>query len=317
MKTIVYAPGVWDLLHIGHIKSLEHAKKFGDILIVGVQDDEDVMQCKGDYPVISLENRVAALEALGIVDLAVPYKSADYLATLKKFSVDVLVLSEEYEHAKRFEDAINYLKEKNGKVIYLPYWTAISSSKIKEKIISGRWGPIWEKVANSSLTDYEVNSSAYTPEKIKQLSEYFMQKLQINSIDSVLDYGCGSGLILKNIQCKSKFGVDVAEGMIRRALKNCPEAIYAVSDNIPFRSKFDHVISYGVFHYLPSYDAAKSIIETMLKISDSILIMDIPDIERQVDREINRRLQNKNVTPKQLYFNKQFFTDLSFEVTLN
>jgi len=131
---IVFIPGVWDLLHIGHIKALTRAKKFGDILIVGVETDEAVKKGKNSYPVIPLKDRIAALEALEVVDLAVPYEYRDYFSVVENFSIDVICLCEDYKNEPRFYKSINFIKKRNGRIIYLPYYDNISSSRIKEKI---------------------------------------------------------------------------------------------------------------------------------------------------------------------------------------
>lgn len=52
---IVYIDGSFDMLHIGHIKTLKKAKSMGDYLIVGLYDDETILEKKGcNYPVLSL-----------------------------------------------------------------------------------------------------------------------------------------------------------------------------------------------------------------------------------------------------------------------
>ena len=69
-KKIVLCHGVFDLLHIGHIKHFEEAKKFGDVLIVSVTSDEFVN--KGpNRPVFNLALRAEALIALECVDYVI------------------------------------------------------------------------------------------------------------------------------------------------------------------------------------------------------------------------------------------------------
>ena len=72
-KKIVQCHGVFDLLHLGHIKHFENAKNFGDILIVTVTPDEYVK--KGpNRPVFSLRQRMESLSALEAVDYVVANK---------------------------------------------------------------------------------------------------------------------------------------------------------------------------------------------------------------------------------------------------
>lgn len=133
-KIIVYIPGKWDLLHSGHIKAIERASKYGDVLIVAVQSDEDAFNDNGNYPAISQEDRILALEAIKYVDIAVPYKKGDYLKNVVDYCVDVLVLCDKYKDVERFQSAVDYMLSNNKMVVYLPYSDKISSTEIKETI---------------------------------------------------------------------------------------------------------------------------------------------------------------------------------------
>ncbi len=71
-KKIVYTGGTYDLLHEGHVKYLEEAKKRGDILIVGVDSDELTRQRKPDIknrPIVRLEERLLMLAHVRSVDI--------------------------------------------------------------------------------------------------------------------------------------------------------------------------------------------------------------------------------------------------------
>ena len=74
---IVYIQGSFDLLHHGHLKRLEEAKKHGDFLYVGIWDDEMVRYYKGDiFPIISLQERILMCLACKHVDdvvIGAPY----------------------------------------------------------------------------------------------------------------------------------------------------------------------------------------------------------------------------------------------------
>jgi len=66
---LVVVTGVFDLLHIGHLRFLEAARRLGDALVVGVEDDERVRRWKGpERPVQSQEDRCDLLRALRVVD---------------------------------------------------------------------------------------------------------------------------------------------------------------------------------------------------------------------------------------------------------
>ncbi|MDY6863158.1 MAG: adenylyltransferase/cytidyltransferase family protein [Thermodesulfobacteriota bacterium] len=82
-KTIVFTNGCFNLLHVGHIRSLKDAKNLGDVLIVGVNDDKSIEYLKRDkYPlIIPVEERMEILAALSMVDYVIRFSelSADNL----------------------------------------------------------------------------------------------------------------------------------------------------------------------------------------------------------------------------------------------
>ena len=68
-KKIVFTNGCFDLLHLGHVRLLEKAKKLGDILVVGLNSDRSVRRLKGDSrPFFKEKDRASVLAALEAVD---------------------------------------------------------------------------------------------------------------------------------------------------------------------------------------------------------------------------------------------------------
>lgn len=68
-RTVVWTNGCFDLLHPGHVQSLEAARRLGDLLVVGINDDESVRRLKGQgRPVLPADQRAALLAALACVD---------------------------------------------------------------------------------------------------------------------------------------------------------------------------------------------------------------------------------------------------------
>ncbi len=73
-KTVVFANGVFDILHVGHVRYLKEARDMGDILIVAVNDDDSVRRLKGkDRPLMPVEERMEILEALACVDYIIKF----------------------------------------------------------------------------------------------------------------------------------------------------------------------------------------------------------------------------------------------------
>lgn len=98
-ETIVLVGGVFDILHYGHVRFLEAAKKQGDTLMVALEPDRKVKKIKGDgRPVNNEKIRAQVVAALSCVDYVVilpELKSdKDYLKMTKKISPDVIAVTE-------------------------------------------------------------------------------------------------------------------------------------------------------------------------------------------------------------------------------
>lgn len=91
---IVLTGGVFDIIHLGHLKTLNEAKKYGDILIVVVASDQTVKLNKGRPPINSQENRIKLLSHIDLVDIVVagdpnPEKLIEIVI---KYHPDIIVL---------------------------------------------------------------------------------------------------------------------------------------------------------------------------------------------------------------------------------
>ena len=97
-KKIVFTNGCFDILHVGHVKYLQIAKSFGDILIVGLNSDASVSRLKGpSRPVNIAEDRAYLLAALEAVDFVVPFEDDTPYELIKMIAPDVLVKGGDYE----------------------------------------------------------------------------------------------------------------------------------------------------------------------------------------------------------------------------
>jgi len=91
-KKIVFTNGCFDLLHAGHIKYLEEAKKLGDILIVALNSDASVRRIKGPgRPLVSQKDRSCIVAALTSVDYVCLFGEATPIKVIRALRPDVLV----------------------------------------------------------------------------------------------------------------------------------------------------------------------------------------------------------------------------------
>ena len=131
-KTIVYAAGVWDMFHIGHLNILKAAKALGDILIVGVSTDELVERTKGHRPMMDYTDRAAVVEACRYVDMVVPQEDIEKDEQLERLNVDILVVGSDWWQRK--VHGHQWMIDHGKKVFYLPYTQSMSSTKLRDAL---------------------------------------------------------------------------------------------------------------------------------------------------------------------------------------
>ena len=121
--------GTFDLLHYGHIRLLERAKKLGDYLIVALSTDK-FNAIKGKKAYHDYETRKKMLEALRCVDLVIPEENWEQkLDDVKRYYVDVVVMGSDWAGSDKFD----YLK-KYCELVYLDRTDGISTTKIKKDL---------------------------------------------------------------------------------------------------------------------------------------------------------------------------------------
>jgi len=97
-KKIVFTNGCFDLLHAGHVRYLEAAKRFGDVLIVGLNSDRSVHELKGESRPINNENdRASILAALEAVNYVVVFDEDTPYKLIKTIKPNTLVKGGDYE----------------------------------------------------------------------------------------------------------------------------------------------------------------------------------------------------------------------------
>ena len=97
-KKIVFTNGCFDILHVGHVKYLQIAKGFGDVLIVGLNSDASVSRLKGpSRPINQAQDRAYLLAALEAVDFVVLFEADTPYELIKMIKPDVLVKGGDYE----------------------------------------------------------------------------------------------------------------------------------------------------------------------------------------------------------------------------
>ncbi|MBF0118156.1 MAG: D-glycero-beta-D-manno-heptose 1-phosphate adenylyltransferase [Desulfobacterales bacterium] len=133
-KRIVFTNGCFDIMHVGHVRYLESAKKEGDILIVGLNSDISVRTIKGiKRPIINQQQRAEVLSALSCVDYVVFFDEPDPFNIIDRLQPDVLVKGADWTEDKII--GADIVKKRGGKVARIKIVPDISTSEIIKRII--------------------------------------------------------------------------------------------------------------------------------------------------------------------------------------
>jgi D-glycero-beta-D-manno-heptose 1-phosphate adenylyltransferase len=96
-RTIVFANGVFDLLHVGHVRYLQAAKMEGDLLVVGINSDASTRKLKGKgRPILTERARASLVAALKSVDYVVIFDELDVIRLLREIQPDVHAKGTDY-----------------------------------------------------------------------------------------------------------------------------------------------------------------------------------------------------------------------------
>ena len=132
-KRVVFTNGCFDLLHPGHIRSLETARALGDVLIVGINSDESVRTLKGpSRPVIPAEERAEILASLECVDAVLIFDELTPQRVIAALLPDILVKGGDWpgnQIVGREE-----VEAAGGKVVLVDVVPGYSTTEILKKI---------------------------------------------------------------------------------------------------------------------------------------------------------------------------------------
>lgn len=130
---IVLTSGCFDLIHQGHIKHLQEAKKQGDILIVAVNSDYSIRRLKGKgKPILNEEQRLTIIASIRFVDYVYLFDSSNVVDSINMLKPDVFVIGQ--ESVVLFPEEVNSAKECGCKIHVVKRINSYSSSNIIKKI---------------------------------------------------------------------------------------------------------------------------------------------------------------------------------------
>ena len=219
-KKIVCCHGVFDLLHIGHLKHFKSAKKYGDILIVSVTPDKFVQKGFG-RPYFNSEQRMESLASIEVIDFVVLNNSANAVNIVKKIKPNFFVKGPEY---KIFEEDITgeikneelAVKKNGGKLIFTDDLIYSSSS-----------------ILNQSGNTYNSDQKKFT-DKIKSKINLISFNQQIKKLQDLKVLVLGEVIIDKYVFCEALGKSGKEPHLVLRDLREevYPGGVIAIARNI-------------------------------------------------------------------------------------
>lgn len=136
-KTVVFTNGCYDLLHPGHISTLEAARSMGDVLVLALNSDAGTRRMKGPArPIIPERERVELALALEAVDAVTLFDEETPRALVAALLPDVLVKGADWSH---FVAGREEVEAAGGKVVTLPLEPNYSTTNIVNMLAAGRY----------------------------------------------------------------------------------------------------------------------------------------------------------------------------------
>jgi len=132
-KKVIFTNGCFDILHYGHVKYLEDARKKGDLLIVAVNSDSSIKRIKGpNRPLVNEKDRIKIIAALESVDYVTLFNDSTPLNLIKKLMPDVLIKGADWN--KQAIVGADFVRSYGGNVLTIALVKDRSTTKLIKEI---------------------------------------------------------------------------------------------------------------------------------------------------------------------------------------
>jgi glycerol-3-phosphate cytidylyltransferase len=133
-QRIGYAPGVYDMFHVGHLNILRNARLACDYLIAGVVSDDLAIRAKGRRPVIPLAERLEIVRHVRFVDDAVEEDVSSKLEMWDRLRFDVIIKGDDWRGTEKGDKLERDFATVGVDVFYLPYTVHTSSTMLRQAL---------------------------------------------------------------------------------------------------------------------------------------------------------------------------------------
>lgn len=135
-KTVVFTNGCYDILHPGHIRTLERCRTLGDVLILALNSDSSVSQIKGPKrPILRQDDRAALACALVAVDAVTLFDEETPRELIAEVLPDILVKGSDWSHWVAGREEV---EAAGGRVVLLPLEPGYSTTATVEEALARR-----------------------------------------------------------------------------------------------------------------------------------------------------------------------------------
>jgi glycerol-3-phosphate cytidylyltransferase len=134
-RRVGYAPGVYDLFHVGHLNVLRNARQFCDYLIAGVVTAELAERAKGASPVVPLDERLDIVGSIRYVDRAVVEDVPHKLEMWERLRFDVIIKGDDWKGTPRGNRLEADFAPLGVTVAYVPYTVRTSSTMLRQALL--------------------------------------------------------------------------------------------------------------------------------------------------------------------------------------
>ena len=250
-KKIVHCHGVFDLLHIGHIKHFEEARTFGDVLIVSVTPDEFVNKGPG-RPAFTTSLRLESLASLEVVDYVFANKWPTAEDTIKVFKPDIYCKGPDYKD--HLDDITGKINEEaaavnfvGGKIVYTDDITFSSSSLLN------KFGNLYsreEELFFQSLVDkYSFEFIKSKVEEIKKLKVLVIGEVIIDQYvfcEALGKSGKEPVLVLRDLQTQEYLGGSLAIARHLNEFCDTVSVLSFIGENNDYKSFIENNIEENI-----------------------------------------------------------------------
>ena len=132
--TVGYAPGAYDLFHVGHLNILKHAKSQCDFLIAGVVSDEKLALTKGSPPLVPLVERAEIVRHISYVDAVYEEHLPDKIDAWHELGFHRIFKGDDWRGTPKGEQLEREFAAVGVEVIYFPYTVHTSSTLLRRAL---------------------------------------------------------------------------------------------------------------------------------------------------------------------------------------